>query len=298
MMAVLSFREIIGRSFQHRFGEGPTVERKFAVSLDNPDTPHQEILDAIGIYHGTAHPEWTYLLCHEGSITEGTPTPFHAEVSYRYEVSRVSSQDYQPNPLQRADVWSFSTGGAALPALTYYSGSGNGTQRALTNSAGDFFEGAMTEEGELRATIAGNRAAFPLATAIAVTNCVNNATYLGGPAHSWKCQGISAQQQLEVINGSEIKYWSVAVELVYRQSGWDLLLPNVGWNYVDGNQRKRCYVTDEDGNKVASANPQPLNSNGALVTTSPGESNPPIILTRRVHKEVNFSTYFGTPTWL
>lgn len=296
-MAVSAFQEVIGRSFTHRFGESPSVERKFAVTLTDPDTPHQEILDAIGIYHGAAHPEWAYLLCHEGSVSEGNPTPFHAEVSYRYEVPKVSSQDYEPNPLQRADVWSFSTGGAAVPALTYYYGSGNSTLRALTNSAGDFFEGAMTEEGELRATIAGNRSSFPLATAVAVTNCVNDATYLGAPAHSWKCQGISAQKQVEVVNGAEISYWSISVELAYRQSGWDLLLPNVGWNYIEGGQKKRAYVTDESGERVAAANPQPLNSNGGLVTASHGESNPPMILTRRIHREINFATYFGTPTF-
>jgi hypothetical protein len=296
-MGVTSFQEIIGRSFQHRFGESPSCERKFSVTLDAPDTSHQEILDAIAIKHGSGHPEWSYLLCHEGSISEGNPTPFHAEVSYRYEVPKVSSTDYQPNPLQRADIWSFSTGGAAVPALTYYSGSGNGTQRVLTNSAGDFFEGAMTEEGELRATIAGNRATFPLEVAVAVTNCVNASTYLGGPAHSWKCQGISAQQQVEVVDGAQIKYWSVSVELAYRQSGWDLLLPNVGWNYVEGGKKKRAYVTDENDEKVAASNPQPLDANGGLVTASPGESNPPMILTRRVHKVVDFASYFGTPTF-
>lgn len=296
-MSVINGREIIGRSFSHKFGESPTAERKFALTLDSPDTPHQEMLDYVGIKHGSQHPEWQYLLCFEGSVSEGTPTAYHAEVTYRYEVPKVSSADYQPNPLARNDVWSFSTGGAAVPALAYYSGSGNGTLRALTNSAGDFFEGAMTDEAELRATIAGNRSVFPLAMAVAVTNCLNDSTYLGAPAHTWKCQGISAQQQVEVVNGSEIRYWSVSVELAYRQSGWSLMLPNVGWNYIEGGERKRAYVIDDEGTKVPASNPQPLNSSGGLVTASPGESNPPALLTRRVHREVNFSTYFGTPSW-
>lgn len=295
-MAVSDFREIIGRSFTHKFGESPSVERKFAITLTHPATSHQEILDAIGIKHGDSHPEWGYLRCMEGAVAEGRPTPYHAEATYRYEVPGVSSAEYQPNPLARADVWSFSTGGAAVPALACYVGSGNGTLLALTNSAGDFFEGAMTDEAELRATISGNRSAFPLSAATAVTNCLNDAPYLGAPAHTWKCQGISAQRHVEVVNGDEIVYWAISVELVYRQTGWNLLLPNVGWNYIESGARKRAYVVDDDGTKVAASNPQPLTATGGLATTSAGAANPPILLVRRVHREVNFSAYFGVPS--
>jgi hypothetical protein len=71
------------------------------------------------------------------------------------------------------------------------------------NSAGDFFEGLQSEEAEVRATISGNRASFPLADAVAVTNCVNNGSYLGGAAHQWKCSGIAGQQQIEVVGASK-----------------------------------------------------------------------------------------------
>ena len=292
-MAVLGVRELAGRTLSHRFGEPPTAEVRFAITLDTPDTPQQQIFNAIGIFHGSFHPEYTYLRCVEGTIAENDPDPWHATATYRYELPQRGNQDFEPNPLARPDVWSFSTAGAQVPALVYYSGSGNGSVLPLVNAAGDFFEGLTTEESEVRASISGNRSAFPLATAAAVTNAVNSSAYLGGAAHTWKCSGISAQQTTELVNDVEINYWQVSVELVYRQSGWDLLLPHVGFNYLSGSDKKAAWVYDEEGNKIVSTNPQPLNSDGTL--KYPGGGGTPDILARRVNPEVNFSNFFGTP---
>ena len=288
-MAVLTYREVIPRTFTHKFGESPTAEIKVHCTT-NGATSTQEVLNAIGIFHGASHPEYGYLLCVEGAVNE--LDPYHVEVTYSYEVPAIGTEDSDPNPLARADIWSFSTGGAAVPALAYYEGSGNGNVRPLMNSAFDFFEGAMTEEAELRATISGNRAVFPIGVAASVTNAVNSDGYLGAAPYQWKCQGISGQQQVEVVNGSELKFWAVSVELAFRQSGWRLMLPNVGYNYIEGSQKKRAYVIDaESGEKLASSNPVALNANGSL--KGPGVA--PDILYRRVHAEVAFGPLFGTP---
>jgi hypothetical protein len=288
-MPVLSYREVIPRTFSHKFGESPTAEIKYHLTTDGPVST-QDALNTVGIFHGTPHPEYGYLLCDNGDLNE--LDRYHVEITYSYSVPAIGTEDSDPNPLARADIWSFSTGGAAVPALAYFHGSGNGDVRALVNSAFDFFEGAMTEESELRATISGNRAVFPVGVATQVTNCVNLDAYLGAQQYQWKCQGVSGQQQVEVVNGVEIKYWSVSVELAYRQSGWRLMLPNVGYNYLEGSERKRAYVIDSDsGDKVASSNPVALNDNGSLK----GSGTAPDILYRRVHREVNFQPFFGTP---
>jgi len=288
-MAVVAYREVSGRTMTHRFGEPPTGERKFVVTLDGTAHGTQEVANAIGIFHGSPHPEFNFLTMTEITMTEGSPSPFHAEVTFNYELLQPDERD--PNPLARPDIWSFSTGGAAVPALFYWDGS---TKKPLVNSAKDYFEGMTTEEGECRASITGNRATFPLATAVAVTNCVNSGTYLGAPKHSWKCVGISGQQQIEMVNNAELRYWSVTTELVFRQTGWNLFLPDVGYNYLEGGTKKRAYVIDADtGEKVACVNPVALNSNGSLKASG----DLPDILERRVNREVNFSSYFGTPSW-
>ena len=288
-MSVVSFREILPRSSSHKFGGSFTAEIKYHVTTSGPVNA-QAAVNAVGIGHGTPHPEFSFLLCNQVDFSE--LDRFHCELTYSYAVPASGTQDSDPNPLARADIWSFSTGGAAIPALSYYHGSGNDDLRPLVNSAFDFFEGAMTEESEMRATISGNRAEFPVAVAVSVTNCVNSDAYLGAAQYQWKCQGISGQQQVEVVNGAEVKYWAVSVELAFRQSGWELILPDVGFNYIEGNERKRAYVIDsESGERLASSNPVALNENGSLKA----QGSAPDIIYRRVHPEIEFAPLFGTP---
>ena len=286
-MTVISYREVIPRTASHKFGESPTAERKYIVTVDEP-TPTQNLINAVGILHASAHPEFSYLKCLNIQVTE--TDRHHAEITYSYELPQQGELD--PNPLARPDVWSFSTGGSQVPALVYYHGSGNSNKKPLQNSAKDFFEGLTTLEAEVRASISGNRPTFPLANAAAVTNSVNSSSYLGGAAHAWLCAGISGQQATEVVNDVELRYWQITVELVYRASGHDLLLPNVGWNYLEGGEKKRVWVKDpESGEKVASGSPRALTTAGGLKA----DDQEPDILTRRVYPEADFSNYFGTP---
>lgn len=287
-MSVLSGREVVGRTLSHRFGEAPRAERKFILTLDNTAPTTAEAIAFVGIFHGAPHPEYPFLTMTDAQMTEGSPSPFHAELTYSYELLEPDERD--PNPLARPDVWSFSTSGAAVPALFYYDVD---TQKPLVNSAFDYFEGLTTDEAECRATIAGNRATFPLATAISVTNTVNSDSYLGASAHQWKCVGVSGQQQSEVVNDVEINYWAVTIELAFRQTGWNLQLPDIGYNYIDGSEKKRAYVLNEENEQVASANPVALNSDGSLKSAG----SLPDILDRRVNPEVAFGTFFGTPNW-
>jgi len=290
-MTVIAHREVIPRTLSHKFGEAPTAERKFIVTVDAP-TATQDIISAVGITHTAAHPEYAYLLMLDASLTE--TDRHHVEITYRYELPK--QEDLDPNPLARPDVWTFSTGGSQVPALTYYHGTGNADIRPLQNSAKEYVEGLTTLEAEVRATIAGNRSAFPLADAAAVTNAINSSSYLGGAAYTWQCAGIGGQQATEVVNGTEIRYWQITVELVYRRSGWNLLIPDVGWNYLEGGQIKRAWVRDpETGDKIASGTPRALTTGGALKA----EGEAPDILGGgsglRVFPAVSFSTYFGTP---
>ena len=290
-MSVVSYREVLPRTFQHKLGDPPRATTKWAVTVSEP-VAHQTIINTVGILHGTAHPEYSYLVCTDASITE--QDRHHVEVSYTYEVPPAGPDlTFQPNPLARADVWSFSTGGAQVPALVYYSGTGNGDKRPLTNAANDYFEGLTVNEAEVRLTISGNRPVFPSALAAAVTNAVNSGTFLFGTAHQWQCAGITGSQASEVVNGLVVNYWQVGAELVFRASGYDLLLPHVGLYQLDATNGKiPCVVYDnQSGLNVSAALPQALNANG----TQKSLGSAPDIIVRRLYPEVNFTQYFGTP---
>lgn len=294
-MAVVSTREL-GRSFSHRFGESPTAQIRVAFLLDGA-TPTQSILGSGGYFHGTPHPEYAYLLCTDGQVTESSA--YQAEAVYSFATPAVGTAGFEPSPLARADVWSFSTSGVAIPAFRHYNGTGNSDIKPLINSAGDIIEGAQGIEGELRVSIAGNRATFPAANAIAVTGALNADNYLGAAPYQWQCLGISGQPTTEVVNGAQVTYWQVTAELTYKQSGYSLYLPNVGWNYISGSgsnkKKERCYVF-EGNDQVPSANVMALNEDGSIrFNTDFTGSGAPTILQRRVNPAVNFATYFGTP---
>jgi hypothetical protein len=61
LMAVVGWREVSGRSLTHRFGEPPTADRKFIVTLDNTAPSVGEVAGAIGIFHGAPHPEFGFI---------------------------------------------------------------------------------------------------------------------------------------------------------------------------------------------------------------------------------------------
>lgn len=306
-MSVLSHREVLPRTFNHKFGEAPTAERKFVVSLSEP-VPTQSILDQVGIFHGAPHPEYSYLFCVEGSVNE--IDRHYAECTYRYALPSIDVDDnagggggggLSVSPLARRDVWTFSVGGAQVPALTYYHGDGNSDVRPLVNAAGDFFEGLMVNEAEVRATISSNRPIFDLPMAANVTNGINASPYLGGDSYTWLCAGIGAQQTSELVGSITVRYWQLTVELIYRRSGWIMLLPHVGLHYVyppGSDIKSRAWVysdtgTGDPGDPVPAAAPQPLTETGDL--KYPGRYGLPDILRRRVNPVIDFPTFFGTP---
>ncbi len=284
-MGVVSHREVVPRTFQHRLGENPRATRKFILTLDGIPTNHQTIINTIGITHGAVHPEYNYLVCVSGSMTESDP--FHAEFTVEYDYPESGSSDYDPNPLMRPDVWSFSSSAGTIPAFVYRDGT---TIKPLTNSAGELFEGVTHLVGELKASIQGNRSSFPIGTATSATGTVNDSTYLGGAVGTWLCEGISAQQQTEVVNNVEMRYWSVTANLHFRQGGHGVYLPDVGYNQLVSGQLKPCTVTHQ-GDEIPVTKPVPLTSSG--VQASVGTM--PTVDYYETHLATNFTALFGSP---
>jgi len=288
MMSVRQWREL-PRTVTHLIGASPEFERRFVATLDDPDTNAGTVVQTIGCTHGSSHPEIAWAECYEVTVNEAyEDNRYWHEVVAKYKIPEADEREIDLLPWLRPDVWKFQTQGVAVPALTYYDGS---TQKPLTNSAGDFFEGLTVDEAQQKITITSNRQQFPSALAAAVTNCVNDGSYLGFATDCIKVQGISGEQAVEQVNGQEVRFWKITSELLGRQTGWNLLLPDVGFNYVEGSVKKRADVKGPDGEMVASANPIALNGSGGKQSGG----GLPAILTRRIYTRISMSNFFGTP---
>lgn len=283
----VNFVTELARTRTHLIGASPEFQRRFIVTLNNPDVASSTLLVACGCTHGSPHPEFFAATCYEHEVNEHYEgNRYYTEVIAKYQIREQEDEDLLP--WLRPDIWKFQTQGVAVPALFYFDDSNT---RPMTNSAGDYIEGVTADEAQQKVTIQSNRQAFPSALAAAVTNCINEQTYLGFSTDCVKVQGISGEQVTEEINGQEVRYWKITSELLCRQTGWNLLIPDVGFNYIESGVRKRAYVEGPDGENIPSANPVPLDGSGGM--KSAGQL--PNILTRRVYKRIDMSQYFGTP---
>jgi hypothetical protein len=287
-MSVHSWREL-ARTGTHLIGASPEFERRFIATLNDPNTNASVVVTTIGANHGSPHPEIAAAKCYDLELNEAFEgNRYWVDLIAKYRIPDPASRDADLLPWLRPDVWKFQTQGVAVPALTYLDGT---TQKPLTNSAGDYFEGLTVDEAQQKVTIQSNRQNFPSALAAAVTNCVNNSAFIGFAENCVKVQGISGEQAVEQINGQEVRYWKIVSELLGRQTGWNLLLPDVGFNYIEGGKKKRADVEGPDGEMIPSANPIALDGSGGK--KSGGDL--PEILNRRVYRQISMSQFFGTP---
>ena len=286
-MAITHHREM-PRENSFRLGESRELTRRFVVTHDGTPPTGTELATALSVDLGVVHPEYTgnYVLSIDYRENY-EDSQYHGEVVVKYGIADTTQL---AAPTLRQPIWSFTTQGTSVPALWYYSGSGNGNLQPLTNSAFDYFSGLTTDEAQCKVVIRQNLATFPNQLAIALTNTINSSPWISGPAYCWKCQGISGELKFEEYGNAIHRYWEVTTELLYRQTGWVLQLPDVGFNFLSGGQKRRGMVFDfQNGEWVASPGPIGLDGSGNQTLGAPA------ILQRRVHREVNFNQYFGSP---
>lgn len=293
-MGVLNTREL-PRTFEREIGKAGVAIRRWVVTLsddtlsNNPTVANDIFAATTGLNFGTPHADsslssWKF---RKGTMQEGYEgNPYLVLMTGEYSILRDTET---VSPLSRDAVWSFEGQGIEVPALYYYDGFGNGTMRPLTNSAYDYFPGLTTTEYSVRARVQKNYASLPSAQ-LQATNALNSDAYLGGVPHTWKCAGVNTQYTQEEWNGAVVKYWATTSEIIFRASTWNLQLPDIGWNFLAGGQKRRAMVFDfQNGEWVASANPVGLDGSGNLTLGAPA------ILVRRVSPETSFQTLFGTP---
>lgn len=285
-MAVIAWREL-PRTGEWRFGESPELTRRFVITVNTPGTTTPvECAAAVGVDIGSPHPVYPSVPCITLAINEHyDESPYHIEFSATYNLAEDLVDN--PNPLLRQSVWKFETMGQAVPALFYWDGA---AKKPLTNSAYDYFEGLTVDEAYTRVTIQTNLSTFPSGLATAATNRINAGSYLFGEAKTWKCQGITGEYKKELVGTSIVSYWQATSTLMYRASGWDLQLPDMGFNYLDGGQKRRVMTFDFE-NKEWIPSPVPMGLNGSGAQTF----GAPAILSRQIYLTANFNDLFGSP---
>lgn len=287
-MAVVSFKELPRRA-EYAVGQPRKLFREFVCvlsdnTLENNPTPEPDIFTALGLDLGSTHPTYTQYRVRNMKLTEGWEgNPYQTHVAFEYGLILANEL---LGPTLRSPVWEFDSQPGEVPALTYYNGS---NLAPLTNSAFDYFPGLVTQESTVIAKVTRNFATFPNSW-YGAQNSVNNAVYLGCPTHTIKVVKITVKQAQEEFGGGPIAYWNASAELHYRQSGHNLQLPDIGWNFLAGGQKRRAMVFDfENSEWVASPNPIGLDGSGGLTFGAPA------ILNRRVNPEQDFTSLFGAP---
>lgn len=304
MPSVVTVREL-ARTFENEIGAAGGVARRRWVCNLSDDTltaggppSVQAILEAVNggplsDQWGAYHPVHTLLRMRKLSINERfEDDPYKIEVIVEYGL--VTSQELL-TPTARAAVWSFEGQPGEVAAFFRYDGSGNSVndQVPLTNSAFDFFPGLTAEESLVRVKIQQNFQNYPNLW-LQSQNCLNNAEFLGCPIDSVKVVAVEATYTTEEWNNTLVSYYASTASLVYRQSSHLLILPDIGFNFIDPGppaQKRRGMVFDfQNGEWVPSPNPIALNGEGAQNLTGQ-----PAFLRYRVNPRANFTTLFGSP---
>jgi hypothetical protein len=288
-MAVVSTKEL-ARTYEREIGRSMIAKRRFVCVLDDnttnngPTAFNAIITAAFGSTNwGTAHPDLSDWKLRKVFLNEGYEgSPYHVEVVGEYGTIR---DEELLSPVSRPNVWSFEGSSGEFPALFYYDGS---TRRPLTNSAFDFYPGLMTTESVVLAKVTKNFASFP-SSWYSANNCVNDASYIGCAQHTLRVAGVDATYEYEEFGGAVVRFWKATATLAYRQSGHNLQLPDVGFNFIDGGQKRRAMVFDfENSEWVPSPNPVGLNGSGGLNMTGNAD-----VLNRRVNAQASFLSIFG-----
>lgn len=266
-MAVLSHREVIPRSYEHRLGGKPTATRVYVATVDGP-TPSSQVIGAIGIQHGSSHPDHTALTCDNISLDE--QDRHHVQVTYSYGIKDPNDPENpdQP-PWLQPDVWTFSCGTKNGWTDHFYPIKKDNLEWiVLRNSAGDRFAPVDKLESEIKITISGARLQIKLSDMRRYCGAINSEPWLGLPARTVLCVGTSASPASLEFEGQVLPYWQLQTEFLFNSNWWDIVLPNVGYNVIINGKLERAYTYIQvDGStreRIPTPEPIALNNDGGF----------------------------------
>ena len=299
-MAVIGVQETYeSRSLSGALRESLKYERSFVVQVDTLATPLLDIALAPGVKLGDFHPESNYCICQSYNVTHRGGAALLYNVRFSYDIFKDDGAATPTFSQLPAPKW---TGGTALTQQGVFL---DRTGKKIVNSAGAVLPDVEMDVAEATLTLVRCYPSTGFTTmqqAIAnLTNTVNNGTWAGGAAKTWKCQGAKWQRMVEGDqDGKQFVYYETTWEFAYRGITWELRPLDIGLaQKVDNNGApsktgtKRAAIIGEDGKPIKE--PAPLDG-GIEYTGAVDGVTWPKVLAYDLYVERDFTTSFGTPS--
>lgn len=197
------------------------------------------------------------------------------EVTVDYGTSEASD----PNPLNEPWTYAVSYESHQVP-IDY-----DIHQRPILNTAGDLFaEYMMRDDSRPVLTASRNFPSFPFNVANQYANTINRDSVFGADPRTLKFERITGQQQRTKINGNDLTYFSVTIEITYQREGWQRKVLNQGLREKKDGKLVPIKIKGKDITA-----PVLLKQDG----TKSEPSEPPYVLKFDLYREQNFQPLFA-----
>ena len=308
MAIVQTFEIAEGRSVSGTARESFQYQRSFAIKIDDPATPMDEIAQAPGILLGSPHPDDPSvfatsfdcsvsddLLLYTLNVTYQAPPLIDASSDGPGSGGGGGSGGGYDLAVVPADTWSGSSSVAAVPIKVDRSGI------PIKNTAGTPIPDVQADWAFASLSLTRSYAtAVEAATALATyTNKVNSAPWAGTDRWTWKCQGGSWQKQTQSSGGVNLTYYSATFNFAYTDQpipggdkGWQIVQVMIGTRDKDGKNITEADVSDTGDSSVLVSEPVGLDVNGVPVKPPAEPYQKPFL----VYNEIDFNPIFGTPS--
>ena len=314
-MAIVQTYEIAeGRGVSGTARESIQYTRAFAIKVDDPATPMDEIAQAPGILLGSPHPDDPSvfatsfdcsvsddLLLYTLNVTYQAPTLIDASTDGPGSGGGGGGGGGYDYAVVPADTWSGSSSVAAVPCTRDADIGGGGVNRlTIANTAGVGIPDLQKDQAFAQLQLVKCYTTLSALTSdmTSYTNKINSADWIStGDKYCWKCQGCSWQKFTQSTGGVSLTYFQATWAFAFDEREWKLEPLNVGYMDRSGGAGLDVWlkpITTPDGEQVTE--PVALDENGlADFGATPQVSGRTLGAGWYVYQTADFS-YFGTPS--
>lgn len=316
-----------GKSFERNGENGLVADsavRQWRILLN---TPHESFditaapPNGVGVKIGDKLDNVNPIPCVSLSVTADGSSRMTRLVTARYastpgEDTAAGDDPGTQDPSARLSIVSVSTSTVEMPSWTWYlvlpDGSVIGDRQEAANPVGDMYDGVIKAEPVSIITV--EQFDFPTDPTVHcqhIGKVNSNAAVWRGLSIPKRCllfRGLSFRPQVVSYGALVLRGWQSSYEFALRMNeqrvvdvsgsmttsycGWDMAVPQTGFNCFVGNAIKRATVQlPGSTEEVPSAQPVPLNDDG---TQRARTANPKVLVKRRgYHEQADFSQIFS-----